>query len=114
MRTVVSFVMTKLSSKGIFQNTLSFAGRMLGESPVPFLPFLLLRLFADDLIPLFDSRQPLPSSESTESPSSFSRLSQCRGFRSRGSRRKSTSRRLLREFYDAFSRSCCVASVFRF
>lgn len=30
MRTVVSFVMTKLSSKGIFQNTLSFAGRMLG------------------------------------------------------------------------------------
>ena len=32
MRTVVSFVMTKLSSKGIFQNTLSFAGRMLGQS----------------------------------------------------------------------------------
>ncbi|CED83461.1 Uncharacterised protein family UPF0592 [Phaffia rhodozyma] len=32
MRTVISFVMNKLSSKGIFQNTLSFGGRILAFS----------------------------------------------------------------------------------
>jgi hypothetical protein len=36
--TVVGFVMEKLSSKGIFQNTLSFAGRILGPSSVSRFP----------------------------------------------------------------------------
>lgn len=34
MRTIVSFVMTKLSSKGIYQNTLAFTGRLLGSLPL--------------------------------------------------------------------------------
>jgi hypothetical protein len=33
MTTVMTYVMSKLSGKGVFHNTLLFAGRMLGENP---------------------------------------------------------------------------------
>ncbi len=58
---IMTYVMSKLSGKGVFHNTLLFAGRTLGRST------------SDCLVPLTDPPrpQPLPSSVLTASPNNF-------------------------------------------